>query len=225
MTLETNGSREMDLLLKLDLQCVLQVFKGLFENVDTRHFILDPDKYKLKEGFGYKYTDILDKLTASIQAVFPNNAKAMQAFYKFIAKIASYPGILIFPEMCINAAKLLAEATSDSNGEIIDRKQYEELILGLVKNTASLTKPNIESLISTFSLTPYFEVLIFLREKNGDFSKCFETYLNAKDVSVCKKIFQWLIHVREQLDENGEDYKLLKEAIYEKLEKLVIFTL
>nr|AVN98117.1 Vps8 [Castula fusca] len=224
LILEQSGEANLKEILRIDFVCVLNVLKGLFENEDTRNFLIDPEKFKSKESYGYHYSVVLEKLKANIEAIASQDQRVPLAFHSFLARVGSFEGINISPEWCLATTKLLSQTNQDINGEQIDTKKHEELILGLIKNTKGLKREIAEELISMLSPTPYVETVIYLRETIEDYTKCFDGFLNAKDTHTSMKIFSWLQRISEVLSENNEDYKQLKETIYERLERLVLIT-
>ena len=217
--LEQNESTNLKELMKHNLTTVLQVLKGLFEGEVTKGFLMEPEKYKSKDSYGFDYTSVLEKIKATVQDLAKDDAKCLVAFHKFLAKVASIKGISLSPEWCIETLKALAECIDES----FTLKQSEELILGFLKNqNKKLKRADINLLTEYFLKTPLIEVVIYLWEVNGEYTKCFDAFLDAKDQSVSYNIFAWLQHINELLgDNNGDDYKQLKSAIYERLERLL----
>ncbi len=221
LLLEQNGTSNMKELMKHDFVCTLRVIKALFENENTRSFICAPEKYKSKEGYGFHYLKILEKVHTIVEGM-PSEKKAPLFVYsKMLAKIAAIHDIKIGSDWCVDAAGILNESTSEYDGSPIDRRAYEELILGMLKNTTSFSKEQIDFMIGKFRVSPYIEVLVYLLEMKGEYTKCFDAFLGSRDPAASKKIFVWLRHIAEVLGEDSQHYAQLKTAIYEKLERLV----
>jgi len=220
--LEQNETTNLYELMKQDLNQVLIVFKELFENETTRGFLKEPEKYKSKDGYGFDYIAVLDKIMNTTKGLQEDVPRNMTLVYRFMAKIASIQGIHISADWCIETVKSLKENLDEN----FTKKVSEETIVGILKNQVSkLSKENINSLISYFLKSEYTEVVIYLWEINGEYTKCFDAFLDAKDLNTSLKIFTWLKHIKELLGDvnsvNNDDIKLLKSAIYDRLERLV----
>eukprot|EP01022_Parablepharisma_sp_SALTPOND_P016448 TRINITY_DN240_c0_g1_i1.p1 TRINITY_DN240_c0_g1~~TRINITY_DN240_c0_g1_i1.p1 ORF type:complete len:1429 (-),score=152.52 TRINITY_DN240_c0_g1_i1:4268-8554(-) len=216
--LEQNGSTNLKELMRKDLLAVLQVFKGLFENEATRGFLREPEKYKSKVGYGFDYLSVLDKIKRTVNELSADDPNVLRSLHRFIGKVAAIPGIDISPEWCIETAKGLAETIDES----FNKRQSEEAIIGLLKNQRKgLKVEDINALIEHFLPTPHTEVVIYLWEVKGEYTKCFDAFLDAKDSITSYKIFGWLQHINELLEDSNDDYEQLKSAIYERLERLL----
>jgi len=229
-------------LAEIDSNCLLEVFKQLFAEHELRDIMLEPTKHLPAGKAVRNYSDLLKKLEKIMTELSEKERKSqiindikssvegekedtpkMLAFYKFLAFAGSQPGVLIPADNCVISAKRLAAVNKESNGNPVNRKEYEYLILSMLQNCTNLSKAQIEDLINTFSSTSYTEVLIYLRELKKDYFKCFETYLGSKDKQANLKIFTWLESANKKLEENSEPYQQLKDAIYDNLEQLVFF--
>eukprot|EP01022_Parablepharisma_sp_SALTPOND_P029955 TRINITY_DN74_c0_g2_i1.p1 TRINITY_DN74_c0_g2~~TRINITY_DN74_c0_g2_i1.p1 ORF type:complete len:1082 (-),score=121.24 TRINITY_DN74_c0_g2_i1:4787-8032(-) len=221
-----NGSYNIRHLAMVDLGYIFTILKQLFENSELKQILLDLPKYSELLGSSASirsYTDILTGLEKTMSELEPKiiEGPIHAAYSKFLAQIASCPRISVSSEACVEAARRLSGCTQELDGSAIDRKEYEHLILSMLKNCKELTREQVDTLIAAFSSKAYTEVLIYLREIKGEYTKCFETYLAARDPVISSKIFPWLESVHEKLDESGEYYKSLRSAIYDKLEILV----
>ncbi len=221
LLLEENGISNVRNLMEFDLVCVLRIVSGLFENESTRGFISEPDKYGSESAHGYHYIQLLDKLKVVVDRIALVDSRATFAFNKMLAKIAAVQGIKLDPMWCVEVAKSLKDCEEEYDGTKIGREGYEKLILGMLRNIQGLQRKQIEDLIKAFLTSPYTEVLVYLWEQNGEYNKCFDRYLGSKDAGTSKRIFDWLLRISEVLSEASDDYRQLKTAIYEKLEKLV----
>ncbi len=219
-------------LVRFDFPALIAVLRQLFVKDHLRDMILNPDKYLGKgSSLSRSYVELLKRIeTAAAEAEGKKDCKdgngppqTLHRFYRFLAEVAALPEVVIPSEMCVEAVKRLSAYNEESKGVPVDRKLYEQLMLTMLKSCKSFTKEQIESLIVVFSSRAYMEVLIFLREANGDYIKCFDTYVGAKDREVRSKIFPWLAAVHSKLSEGSDGFVKLKAAIYDNLEKLVRF--
>lgn len=207
-------------LMKIDLGCLLNVIQQLYENQELRNMILDPSKYSIPNIILKGSSEIIAAFGRAVEEAFPADDLRKAAFAKFIAKVSAQPGVTISGDMCIYTADKMSLATKELAGGETDRKEYEQLILGMLKN-CKLNEGEMDKLITMFSSRAFTEVLIFLREVRGLYIKCFETYLASRDQQSSQKIFPWLQRIHEKI---GDD-ETLKAAIYDKLEVLVNISL
>eukprot|EP01022_Parablepharisma_sp_SALTPOND_P013525 TRINITY_DN1815_c0_g1_i1.p1 TRINITY_DN1815_c0_g1~~TRINITY_DN1815_c0_g1_i1.p1 ORF type:complete len:1052 (+),score=137.85 TRINITY_DN1815_c0_g1_i1:4823-7978(+) len=210
----------------VDPACLLGVFKNLFEDRELREIMIEPSKYITAGSVTARsYNELLKKLESTISDLSEKDeeeAALLNLYYKFLAQVATQPGIAVPPESCIEAAKRLSSVNKEWNGNPIDRKEYEALILAMLQNCPTLSKEQIDYLINVFSSRSYTEVLIYLRELKKDYIKCFETFLDSRDPQARSRIFPWLATIHDKLEEGSLDYLDLQDAIYDKLETLVI---
>ncbi len=209
-------------LMQVDLVCVFDVLRQLFENADLRDMLAGLGG--MSTGAIGGHVDILRRVEKIVNDMEPPSLRAngpvQNAFCKFVVQAAARPKIEVPSEMCVAAATRMSRCSQEYDGTPIDRIECEQLLVAMMKN-CKLSGKQLEDMINVISNSSYIEVLIYLRELNGDFIKCFETYLDLHDSKARLRIFDWLESVHEKLPEESKEYNKLRDIIYDKLETLV----
>lgn len=232
------SSTPLGLMGLTNLTSLLKLMKQLFYDDETRNMLMNPSEYSVKKSEACDYSELfekleeiaraLDKKDKSVKRNIEGECSRVTPYYKFLAQVASRPGVVIEPEKCIDVAKHLSDLTSELSEDLnevkdVDRKEYETIIYEMLDNARNLSERQIDLLANVFSSRDYTKILIHLLERKGDYKKCFDTYLKSRDPHVQRLIFPWLLEIYNRVERDGASHKELKDGIYAQLERLVRF--
>jgi hypothetical protein len=217
--LEQNNTANIKELMKQDYAVVFQVFRELFENEMTRRFLIDPGDYKAKTGYGFEYKVVLEKLKVNVKDLAGSLLGIEAEFSKFMGRVAATKDIKIDPEFCIEVLKTLANSVDEN----FTKERSEALILSVLRNQIiRFSREDKNVLIDYFSKIEFEEIVIYIWETKGEYIKCFDGFLDAKNQKTSQKIFDWLNRISDVLAESKEIYMQLKQSIYNRLERLLV---
>lgn len=216
-------------LVGTDLDATLSVLEQLFTNKELRSAVLSFHKYlelAISPDCVKNYEDVLVRLYETVGNFEAKliSGRMYNAFHKFVARVASNPDIHLPAKLCVDTVVRISNFAVDFDKEKDRCKEYEEMILSLLKKHEGKLKKELDKLIMNFSTKRYTKVFLYLMEAKGEYTKCFENIISSKDTAINTQIFTWLDSIHDKLKDNEKDLEDMRRKIRSKFETLVGFS-
>ena len=215
---EVKSKSNLKVIMELDAKVLFQVLGLLFHIQNLKELITEVEKYKkVTKCVPIHFTELLKRFAMISQEIDSTRTHSQYYFNLFLTQISTHPETKMETDLCISTAKSLI--SYEYHPDEFNEYEHEQLIQDMLKNCVSLNGNQIEGLIKEASKSPYTELLVFLEETKGDYSRCFEIYLMHSKRLRAMMLFPWLEHMKTTIK---GDIEIFHRRIYESIEKMVI---